>query len=222
MRWAYLGRIGYHRALALQERLRAAILEGDGGAETLLLLEHPPVITLGRSARREHVLVSEEERAARAVELHQVGRGGDVTYHGPGQLVGYPVRRVGRGVREHVRAMTDAILALLARFGIEAYWEEDKPGVWCEAGKIAAVGVDARDGVAIHGFALNLCPRLEDFRMIVPCGLQAPVTSVAALVGERAPSLEQAARILAGDLSARWRTAPREVPAASLLEEAGS
>jgi lipoate-protein ligase B len=218
MRWAYLGQVGFYRALVLQEQLRRSILEG-ADADALLLLEHPPVITLGRSARREHVLVSEEERSRRAVELHQIGRGGDVTYHGPGQLVGYPVRQVGRAVREHVRVMTDAIVGLLARLGIPSWWEEDTPGVWCEAGKIAAVGVDARDGVAIHGFALNLQPRLEDYQMIVPCGLSRPVTSVASLIGTRTPTLVEAARTLALDLCARWRTPAVEVDAGSLLGE---
>jgi lipoate-protein ligase B len=216
MRWAYLGRVGYHRALALQERLRQAILEGED-AEALLLLEHPPVITLGRSARREHVLVSEEERTRRAVGLVQVGRGGDVTYHGPGQLVGYPVRRVGRAVREHVKAMVGAILGLLSRRGIEGWWEEDKPGVWCREGKIAAVGVDATGGVAIHGFALNLRPSLADFQMIVPCGFPTPVTSVEALIGERTPSLEEAARELALELCRLWGARPLEVSTESLL-----
>jgi lipoyl(octanoyl) transferase len=216
MRWSYLGLVDYPHALALQERLRAAITAGVA-ADTLLLLQHPPVITLGRSAQVEHVLVSEEERRRRGVDLVQVSRGGDVTYHGPGQLVGYPVRVVGRLVRNHVRAMTDSIVAVLTRLGIEAWWHEDRPGVWCAAGKIAAVGVDAKGGVAIHGFALNVSPRLDDFGMIVPCGLHAPVTSIAAQLGADAtPSVEAVARQLAGELCACYGGCADEVPPASL------
>jgi lipoyl(octanoyl) transferase len=218
MRWSYLGLVDYADALALQERLRAAIASG-AAPDTLLLLQHPPVITLGRSARLGHVLVSDEERRRRGVDLVRVSRGGDVTYHGPGQLVGYPVRAVGRLVRSHVRAMTDSIVAVLARLGIPGWWYEDRPGVWCAAGKIAAVGVDARGGVAIHGFALNVQTRLEDYAMIVPCGLQAPVTSVAAQLAAATPGVEAVARLLARELCERYGGHADEVAPAAL--EAG-
>ena len=213
MQWCYLGRVGYQPALALQYALRDA-LGASGGAQspTLLLLEHDPVITLGRSARPENVLVSAEARQRLGVELAQVGRGGDVTYHGPGQLVGYPLRRLRRQVREHVGAMIETLIAFLAERGVEARWREDHPGLWCDRGKIAAVGVDARGGIATHGFALNLQPRLADFQMIVPCGLQAPVTSLAALVGqEQAPTVEQAARLIGPALCRRYDDHAEEV-----------
>jgi lipoyl(octanoyl) transferase len=204
MRWSYLGRVPYQQSLAKQLELRAAILAGEA-PDTLLLLEHPPVITLGRSARPENVLVSEAERARRGVDLVEVERGGDVTFHGPGQLVGYPIRRVGRGVKEHVAGMADAIIELLAgAHGIEARWKADQPGVWTRRGKIAAVGVDAREGVAIHGLALNLAPDLSWYQLIVPCGLAgAAVTSIEAINGT-APSLLRTAEELAELLSQRW------------------
>lgn len=213
MRWSYLGQVPYGRALELQERLRLGLLTGRP-AEMLLLLEHPPVITMGRSARPEHVLVSDAERARRGVELVSVGRGGDVTYHGPGQLVGYPVRCVGRNLRSHVVAMVESLVELLGELGIRAWWQADRPGVWCESGKIGAVGVDARGGVAIHGFALNVNVRLSDFQMIVPCGLAAPVTSVAGLLGPAAtPGVEELARRLAPRLC--WRLGGEAVEVAA-------
>jgi lipoyl(octanoyl) transferase len=206
MRWCYLGQVGYDRALELQLRLRASILDRRID-DTVLFLEHPPVITMGRSAREENVLIRPEQRRQRGVELVRTGRGGDVTYHGPGQLVGYPIRRVGRGVREHVRGMVDALRATLLELGIESWWNEDQPGVWTESGKIAAVGVDATTGVAIHGFALNVNPSLEHFQMIVPCGLRAPVTSVEALLGSEAtPDLLTISARLAPELAARYKT----------------
>jgi lipoate-protein ligase B len=203
MRWSYLGRVAYREALELQHRLRAAIRRGRA-PDTLLLLEHPPVITLGRSARPENVLLDERELARRGVELVRVERGGDVTYHGPGQLVGYPVRLVGRAVRDHVQGMADAVAAVLARRGIEARWRADRPGVWTDRGKIAAVGVDARGGIAIHGFALNVSPDLGHFSMIVPCGVPgAAVTSIEETCGA-SPSLAGLARELADLLARRW------------------
>jgi lipoyl(octanoyl) transferase len=212
VRWAYLGQLEYRRALELQQRLRTAVLNGESPG-ALLLLEHPPVITVGSSTRGlDHVLISDGERARRGVDLVRVSRGGDVTYHGPGQLVGYPIRKVGRAVKQHVRGMAQALVNVLGELGIDASWENGRPGVWTGSGKIAAVGVDARTGVTIHGFALNVRPALADFAMIVPCGLQAPVTSVAAILGEaRAPSVEELARRMARELAALYGTRAEEV-----------
>ena len=212
MRWCYLGRVEYREALALQEELRAAVAEGRVG-NTLLLLEHPPVITLGRSANEAaNVLVTEEERRIRGVDLVRVGRGEDVTYHSPGQLVGYPIRRIGRAVRPHVEGMAWALADVLGRLNIESWWNDDTPGVWTRKGKIAAVGVDARGGVTMHGFALNVRTRLSDFRMIIPCGLEAAVTSIEDLRGEGgAPDLPTVARWMAEALARRYGVDPVEV-----------
>ncbi|MCB9557579.1 MAG: lipoyl(octanoyl) transferase LipB [Deltaproteobacteria bacterium] len=180
LRWAFLGRLGYADALALQQRLKRQLIAAPG-EHTLLMLEHPPVITCGRRTNPANVLLSDAELRARGVERIDVSRGGDVTYHGPGQLVGYPIRRIARAVRPHVEGMAQALVELLAELGIRAWWDDGTPGVWTEQGKIGAVGVDAREGVAIHGFALNVAPQLAHFALIVPCGLSAPVTSLAAL-----------------------------------------
>ena len=122
-----------------------------------------------------------------------------MTYHGPGQLVGYPVRRVGRAIRQHVEGMIGALQAFLGTLGIESRWDEAAPGLWTAKGKIAALGVDARGGVTMHGFSLNLSPNLRHYDLIVPCGERRPVTSVEAVLG-RAPRLAEAAPRLASDL----------------------
>ena len=219
--WTFLGEVEYEEALALQLRLREEILAGRRG-DTLLMLSHPPVITLGRSARTSNVLVSHEERRRRGVKLVRVERGGDVTFHGPGQLVGYPLRRVGRAVAAHVEAMVGAVLEVLGRLGIEGRWEEGRPGVWTEGGKIAAVGVDARGGVAMHGFALNLHTNLSFFDMIVPCGHAAPVTSVEELLGRGAvPAMAKLTRELVTELAARLDRRPVEADLGHLEEVRG-
>jgi len=217
MRWSFLGRVPYDRGLRLQEQLREEIRLGKG-VDTLLLLEHPPVITLGRTARPDHVLVSEAELERRGVVVARIGRGGDVTYHGPGQLVGYPVRAVGRNIRGHVEVIAESLIELLGDLGVEARWQSDHPGIWCATGKVGAIGIDARGGVAIHGFALNVCTHLDDFQMIVPCGLQAPVTSIEAVLGAAVtPSLDEVARRLGPSLCRRYDGVAVEIPAGEVL-----
>jgi lipoyl(octanoyl) transferase len=148
------------------------------------------VITLGRRARPEHVLVPAAELARRQIAVRPASRGGEVTFHGPGQLVGYPVFPLRKGVVDHMESMAAALVALLAGLGVEARWRRDRPGLWVGEGKIAAFGVHVRHRVAIHGFALNVSTELDNFAAIVPCGLPGgAVTSVAALVG-KAPAVE--------------------------------
>jgi lipoyl(octanoyl) transferase len=150
----------------------------------LLMLEHDPVITLGRGANAEHVLASPEALAASGISVVRTSRGGDVTLHGPGQLTGYPIFRLRRGIRAHVRAMADGIASVLRDLGIGAEWRESTPGLWIGQDKICAFGVHVRRRVAMHGFALNVNNDLDCFQTIVPCGLrQSGVTSTAALLG---------------------------------------
>jgi lipoyl(octanoyl) transferase len=171
----------------LQERLRADLLAGVG-PETLLLLEHAPVVTFGRSARAEHLRVPPAELARRGVALAQATRGGDVTYHGPGQLVGYPIVRLRGGVIGHMTAMARALAALLATYGIDARWRRETPGLWVGDAKICAFGVHVRGRATVHGFALNVAPDLGAFDLIVPCGIAgARTTSMAALGIRRQP-----------------------------------
>lgn len=181
--WAFLGTLPYLKAVSLQEQVRAAVLRGDG-RETLLLLEHEPVITLGRNARTANVLTSPGELAKLGIAVVHTSRGGDVTFHGPGQLVGYPVFRLRRGIRAHVSAIAEALVAVLADLGIAAEWRASQPGLWVGNDKISAMGFHIHRRVAIHGFALNASIELDGFRHIMPCGLaDAGVTSIARLLG---------------------------------------
>lgn len=171
-------------ALELQRSLVGLRKEGKI-ADTLLLLEHPPVITLGRNADRGNVLASEEALKQQGVALFECDRGGDVTYHGPGQLVGYPIFDL-RGFQprlgavEFVRRVEEALIRTCADFSIEAERVPGRTGVWTRGGKIAAIGVHISRGVTSHGFALNVSTDLDAFQLIVPCGISdKPVTSMA-------------------------------------------
>jgi lipoate-protein ligase B len=181
-----LGRIGYAEAMRLQDELAERRLH-DEIADTLLLLEHPPVITLGRRASLEDVYVSEAELARRGISLQRATRGGLVTYHGPGQLVGYPIvklRARGLSVPCYVRTLELAIIASLDALGVSAHIEEGHVGVFTMTGKIAAIGVAQRHGVTLHGFAVNLQPDLSHFALINPCGIaERGVTSASAILG---------------------------------------
>jgi lipoate-protein ligase B len=184
-------------AAALQEQLRADLLAG-AGPETLLLLEHAPVVTLGRSAQPGNVHLSGAELARRGIDLVQASRGGDVTYHGPGQLVGYPIIRLRGGVVAHMTAMARAVAGVLAELGIEAHWRRDTPGLWVGDAKICAVGVHVRRRVAIHGFALNVAADLSGFDLIVPCGIAGVKTTSIEAQGTLPPPMEDlAARVAA-------------------------
>ena len=195
--WAWLGRVPYRRAWDLQEALRRRVLEEDG-ADTLLLLQHDPVVTLGRHADASHVLLPAEELRARGVEVVQSSRGGDVTYHGPGQLVGYPVFRVPDGPLHHLERLAAALRRVCQGLGVTAEWRPDPAGLWVGRDKLAAFGLHVSRGVSVHGFALNVATALEAFTWIVPCGLrQSGVTSLAALVGRVLDPAELAPRVAA-------------------------
>jgi lipoyl(octanoyl) transferase len=178
-----LGLLEYASALELQHREHARVVAG--GEPTLLLLEHPPVLTLGRKAKDgENVLASEAQLRELGIALHWVERGGDVTYHGPGQLVGYLIFPVGRRVRDFLRRIEAALIAALGQLGISAYATPGYAGVWVGEEKVAAIGVAVKQDVSFHGFALNVNTKLEHFGLIVPCGIQDKgVTSLAKLLG---------------------------------------
>ena len=169
LRARWMGRVPYGEADRLQRALHARAVD-----DYLLLLEHPHVYTLGTTADPAHVLV---QPATVGAELVHVDRGGDVTYHGPGQLVGYPIvtlpewRDGLRDVVAYVRLLEDVLIGALAGFGIEAHREPRNTGVWVGDEKIAAIGVKVARGRTRHGFALNVCPDLDHFRTIVPCGI---------------------------------------------------
>jgi lipoyl(octanoyl) transferase len=213
----HLGRIPYAEGLTAQARVvaaRKAELIGD----TLLLMEHPPVLTLGRNAHRSNVLASDEMLARRGVELHEINRGGDVTYHGPGQLVGYPILdlrgewpgKKGPGLKhlgpvDYVRLMEEALIRTCGDFGVMTQRICKLTGVWTMAGgrirekKIAAIGVHVSQGITSHGFALNVTTDLREFEWIVPCGIaDRQVTSLELEAdADRAPTMENAINAVA-------------------------
>jgi len=180
------GTVRYQDAWQLQQRIADAVRAGADPA--LILLEHPSVYTLGVRGRDANLLLPLEGYAARGAEVHRTDRGGDVTFHGPGQLVGYPIldlRRYGEGPVWYVRSIEAVLIDVLARFGIVADRSPGRPGVWVGEEKVAAIGVRVSRGITTHGFALNVSTDLAWFRDIVPCGLpSAGVTSMQALTGE--------------------------------------
>jgi lipoyl(octanoyl) transferase len=199
-----LGTVAYPAALDLQMQLVEQRKQGLI-PDQLLLLEHPPVITLGVRTRsdRSHVLESEASLAAKGVGLFETGRGGDVTYHGPGQLVGYPILALGpdrRDVHRYVRDLEEVLIAAVGDFGIVAGRIEGLTGIWAETGrehaKLAAIGVRISRWVTSHGFALNVSTDLSHFGLIVPCGIaDKGVTSMERLLGRAVPLDQVAASV---------------------------
>ena len=191
----WLGRVPYAEALELQRKCAEGVRSGARG-EVLLLLEHPPVVTLGRGHRPEHLLEDREALAARGVELFAVARGGDATWHGPGQLVGYPILDLaarGRAdAHRYLRDLEAALVQAASALGVAARAIPGMTGVFADASepprKLASLGVGLRGWVTSHGFALNVCPDLAGFACIVPCGLRGvAMSSLARELGPAAP-----------------------------------
>ncbi|MEP6729100.1 MAG: lipoyl(octanoyl) transferase LipB [bacterium] len=171
-----LGTLPYGEALELQRAVARARISGAFDQDLLLLVEHPPVVTLGRSSKEQHLLASPAMLAARGVELHEVERGGDVTFHGPGQLVGYPIidlKRHKKDLHWFLRRVEDAIIGSIAPLGVIGERNVGYTGVWTGGRKLASIGVHARDWVTWHGFALNVTTDLSYFELMVPCGIAA-------------------------------------------------
>ncbi|MCH7801301.1 MAG: lipoyl(octanoyl) transferase LipB [Chloroflexi bacterium] len=182
----YLGIVPYQQAWDLQRRVQQEVADGER-PDTLLLLEHPHVYTLGRRGQDSDILVDETRLAELGADVHHIDRGGEVTYHGPGQLVGYPIidlRRLGGGPLKYVRTLEKALIATLSEFGIQAESEERPTGVWIGDAKIASIGVKVSQGVTTHGFALNVDPDLSYFDHIIACGMpDASTTSISRELG---------------------------------------
>jgi lipoate-protein ligase B len=210
MRIVDLGTLPYRHAWAIQERAHAEVLEG--GEEQLLLVEHPPVITTGRRQDpTRHVLATPERLAELGVEFVESDRGGDVTFHGPGQVVAYPIVRLidhGLSVGGYVRRLEETVIAALTDLGVPARKDTCAIGVWApdpahdnQLAKITALGVRIRRGVSMHGVALNVETDLRYFELIVPCGLTCrPVTSLRKLLGDAAPDVATVKRVFAEHL----------------------
>lgn len=227
-----LGRVSYAAGLAAMREVAQARQQGTVG-DTLLLLEHPPVLTLGRNASRANILATEAFLASRKVEVHEINRGGDITYHGPGQLVGYPIfdlrgdlpgkRGPHLGPVDFVRLLEDVLILTTKDFGVLTQRVPKRTGVWTQAGgsipekKIAAIGIHVAQAVTTHGFALNVTTDLRDFEWIVPCGItDRQVTSLEMeVIGDRQVTLEHAAAVTATNFG---RVFQRQVLAVSSLE----
>lgn len=181
-----LGRMGYAAAWELQREVVAARQAG-ATPDTLLLLEHPPVITLGRSGHAEHLLGSESELERRGVAFVETDRGGDITFHGPGQIVGYAIVDLavrGQDLHRYLRDLEEVLIRALAEYGIAAGCVDGLTGVWVDDAKVAAIGIRVSRWVTHHGFALNVDTDLSYFDLIVPCGIaDRRVTSMAAILG---------------------------------------
>ena len=219
-RFERLGRLGYAEALGLQRQVHAEVLAGRAAAvpHRILLVEHPPTVTVTRRpGAAEHVLADAAGLAALGVERHDTDRGGDVTYHGPGQAVAYPIvdlQRLGIGIHAYIRCLERAAIAACARWGVACHPEEGATGVWTggagpSARKIAAIGVRVSRSVTMHGIALNADPDLSHFGLIVPCGLAGrAVTSMRRERGEACPSVAEVKQALAGEFVRRLRELP--------------
>ncbi|HVC89290.1 MAG TPA: lipoyl(octanoyl) transferase LipB [Acidobacteriaceae bacterium] len=212
----HLGRIGYPEALELQQEL-VALRKQQKIGDVLVLLEHPPVLTLGRNAHLANVLATDAELTRRGISVHEIDRGGDVTYHGPGQVVGYPIvdlrgefpgkKGPHLGAVEYVRYLEEVLIRTCAEYGVLTQRIAGRTGVWTIPGgsipekKIAAIGVHISQGITSHGFAWNVTTDLRDFRLIVPCGItDCAVTSLEEEIDEHSgamPTMEQAMHAVA-------------------------
>ncbi len=202
-RW--LGRVPYREALALQLETHARVLAGDL-PHTLLLLEHPPVYTMGKRGGFEFLLRSEEELLGAGAEVVPTDRGGLVTFHGPGQLVGYPILNLGAlggGLSNYISLLLESLVAALWRVGLVATYSMERPGLWVGERKLGAVGVRLKERVTYHGFAINVATDLRWFDHIVACGLQDVTTTSLVREMDSAPSVQEMGRLASDELAAR-------------------
>ena len=211
-----LGARAYAEVLELQRAVARARISGAIAQDVLILVEHPPVVTLGRSSKANHLLASPALLAARVVELFEVERGGDVTFHGPGQLVGYPIfdlKRHKQDLHWYLRQVEEALIRGVAPFRITGERNVGYTGGWTQGRKLASIGVHARDWVTWHGFALNVTTDLSYFDLMVPCGIaEVQMTSIAGELARIVPLEESVAE--APDAETLWQQTTRNVSAA--------
>ena len=220
-----LGTVPYTDALELQRSVARRRIDGSISEDVLLLVEHPPVVTLGRTAKNANLIASPELLAAQGVELFEVERGGDVTFHGPGQLVGYPIvdlKRHRKDLHWYLRQVEEALIRGVAPFGIQAGRVDKYTGVWVNAElpsrrKLASIGVPARDWVTWHGFALNVTTDLRYFDLIVPCGISdVTMTSVAREVEPGSVVMHEISDTVVRAFGEVFNLAPRAVDRSAL------
>jgi lipoate-protein ligase B len=218
-----LGRVSYAEALELQRTIARDRISGAIDQDVLLLVEHNPVVTLGRSAKEKNLVATPEFLAQHGVELFEVERGGDVTYHGPGQLVGYPIidlKRHKQDLHWYLRQLEQALIDMLADYGIPAGRNAGLTGVWSRGKKIASIGVHARDWVTWHGFALNVTTELSYFDLIVPCGIAGVVmTSIAKELGVTNPFMGDVMDRVTASFGNLFDLVPVVTPKAALVAQ---
>ncbi|MFN8587700.1 MAG: lipoyl(octanoyl) transferase LipB [Candidatus Eisenbacteria bacterium] len=201
-----LGATSYREGLAIQDALVHARAAGETG-DWLLYPDHPPVLTAGRSTAGDSLLADRATLERLGIEVFEVSRGGDVTWHGPGQLVGYPIvalDRVGRDLHRWLRTLEEVLIRSVARWGVTGTRSDGRTGVWVEERKLASIGVAVRRWVGYHGFALNVSPDLAGFSLIHPCGLKGvEMTSLAELLGPEAPSLAEVREVVTHELASQ-------------------
>lgn len=219
-----LGRMPYAQALELQRNVARDRISGVIPQDVLLLVEHPPVVTLGRSSKENNLMASPAFLAEHGIELFEVERGGDVTFHGPGQLVGYPIidlKRHRQDLHWYLRQLEQALINALAKYGIAGERNSGYTGVWTAGRKIVSIGVHARDWVTWHGFALNVTTDLSYFDLIVPCGISGVVmTSISEETGAAEISSDDVASTVSNTFAEAFRLEPVITPLATLLENA--
>ncbi|MGH7801086.1 MAG: lipoyl(octanoyl) transferase LipB [Thermodesulfobacteriota bacterium] len=207
--WMYLDQVDYSKCLSLQRELQKKVSFNNQSEGFLLLVQHKPVVTIGRFGKESNILLPENEMKKRGIEIWRIERGGDVTFHGPGQLIGYPIINLVHyqlGVKSYVQMLEEALINVLKKFGIEAGRIKEHPGVWVGKEKVAAIGVYVKDSTTMHGFALNVNTDLDYFSLIVPCGISnMGVTSMKKILGEDIP-LRQVAAIFAKEFGAVFGT----------------
>lgn len=219
-----LGRVAYEEALELQRHIARDRISGALPQDVLLLVEHPPVVTLGRASKGKHLIASPEFLRSKGVELFEVERGGDVTFHGPGQLVGYPIvdlKRHRLDLHWYLRKIEEALISTLADYDIAAERNPSFTGVWTKGKKIASIGVHARDWVTWHGFALNVTTDLSYFDLMVPCGIDGVVmTSIARELGTDDISAQDVIERVSAKFAAAFDLTPVVTSRAALFETA--
>jgi lipoate-protein ligase B len=219
-----LGQVAYEEALELQRHIARDRISGALPQDVLLLVEHPPVVTLGRASKGKHLIASPEFLRSKGVELFEVERGGDVTFHGPGQLVGYPIvdlKRHRLDLHWYLRKIEEALINTLADYDIVAERNPSFTGVWTKGKKIASIGVHARDWVTWHGFALNVTTDLSYFDLMVPCGIDGVVmTSIARELGTDDISAQDVIERVSAKFAAAFDLTPVVTSRAALFETA--
>lgn len=186
IQWAYLGEVEYGLALAIQNHLRERRIANDI-PDTVLFMQHPPTITLGKRGSLEDVLLAEEELKRKGIAIFKTSRGGKVTFHGPGQLVKYPIINLSDhylNISKYLYLLEETLILLLKKYDLYGYRKRDMPGVWAGEGKIASIGIHLKKWVSIYGVAFNVSPDLSYFSFIVPCGSDISMTSLELLRGD--------------------------------------